>query len=481
MTASDATSPEASLSASTSSVSRMTLLGLFEETFDAVRGYRTSNPAIYTGSAGVALAIWHARRSLVVNCSACTTPAPAAEPPLQQPMSESRIAAPTEEATALAALPSVLLAAALEHARSAVKALVGSKGYSLTRGSRGGSMLDGAAGVHMTAALVLHDAATAAAVTSAADSPEASIALLRERDDHVRGFLDAYPLAMDSENDEYLYGRAGYLQGAQLLNCHLGAGTVPVELVEGVATEILESGRELAARLRWQRTDSPPPPLFYMWPHGEQGEPYLGAAHGLIGILFSLLHCDLGALQHAEDLRASLAFVASHEMDCPGCSTSGGHYPTRMAVSPQDLAESKRSSKALVHWCHGAPGAVFMWCKAHQVFGDPAYLSAARRAGEVVWQLGLLKKGHGLCHGTSGNAYALLTLHRATGGEAIWLHRARMFAAHMGSSEGRSVLDTPDRPLSLYEGRAGALCLLADLLADDGGSAGSRFPAFELP
>ncbi len=37
------------------------------------------------------------------------------------------------------------------------------------------------------------------------------------------------------------------------------------------------------------------------------------------------------------------------------------------------------------------------------------------------------------------------------------------------------------RPLSLFEGRAGLLCLLADLMADDGGSTGARFPAFELP
>ncbi len=35
-----------------------------------------------------------------------------------------------------------------------------------------------------------------------------------------------------------------------------------------------------------------------------------------------------------------------------------------------------------------------------QVFRDPAYLALAQRAGEVVWQLGLLRKGHGLCHGT---------------------------------------------------------------------------------
>jgi hypothetical protein len=25
------------------------------------------------------------------------------------------------------------------------------------------------------------------------------------------------------------------------------------------------------------------------------------------------------------------------------------------------------SSRTLVHWCHGAPGAVFLWCAAHEV------------------------------------------------------------------------------------------------------------------
>ncbi|KXZ51592.1 hypothetical protein GPECTOR_12g556 [Gonium pectorale] len=350
-------------------------------------------------------------------------------------------------------------------------------------------MLDGGAGVHLTAALVLHDAAAEAAAGATAATaqagPTAAAALRRERDDHVRSFLEAYPEAMDSENDEYLYGRAGYLQGCHILNAVIGPGTVAEEVVEGVATEILESGRELAGRLRWRRTDTPPPPLFYMWPHGQEGEPYLGGAHGLMGILFALLHCGPVVQQHGQELRASLAYVASHETNAAGCTAGGGHYPTRMAVGPEGLAAEggaagARPGKVLVHWCHGSTGAVLMWCKAYEVFGDPAYLAAAQRAGEVVWQLGLLRKGHGLCHGTSGNAYVLLTLHRASR-QPAWLARARQFAAHMGSEEGRSVYDTPDRPLSLFEGRAGALCLLADLLAPDGGATAARFPALELP
>ena len=50
-----------------------------------------------------------------------------------------------------------------------------------------------------------------------------------------------------------------------------------------------------------------------------------------------------------------------------------------------------------------------------QVLGDEAYLPAALRAGELVWQRGLLKKGPGLCHGVSGNAYALARLYMTTG------------------------------------------------------------------
>ena len=49
-------------------------------------------------------------------------------------------------------------------------------------------------------------------------------------------------------------------------------------------------------------------------------------------------------------------------------------------------------------------GAVFLFCKAHQALGDPAFWAAAQRAGEAVWQRGLLTKGPGACHGVSCGA-----------------------------------------------------------------------------
>lgn len=44
------------------------------------------------------------------------------------------------------------------------------------------------------------------------------------------------------------------------------------------------AGRNLAGRLREPATF--PTPLFYMWPPGPDGSPYLGAAHGLMGEAF---------------------------------------------------------------------------------------------------------------------------------------------------------------------------------------------------
>ena len=51
---------------------------------------------------------------------------------------------------------------------------------------------------------------------------------------------------------------------------------------------------------------------------------------------------------------------------------------------------------------------------AHQVWGGDTdqYITAARRAGDTVWDRGLLKKGPGLCHGVAGNGYTFLHLYQ---------------------------------------------------------------------
>nr|XP_034994657.1 glutathione S-transferase LANCL1 isoform X3 [Zootoca vivipara] len=141
-----------------------------------------------------------------------------------------------------------------------------------------------------------------------------------------------------------------------------------------------------------------------------------------------------------------------------------GNYPP--------CIEDKRD--LLVHWCHGAPGVLYMLLQAYKVFGEQKYLSDALQCAEVIWQWGLLKKGYGLCHGTAGNAYAFLALYNLTQ-DMKYLYRACKFAEWC-LSYGQHGCRTPDTPFSLFEGMAGTIHFLADLLVP----AKAKFPAFEL-
>jgi len=84
-----------------------------------------------------------------------------------------------------------------------------------------------------------------------------------------------------------------------------------------------------------------------------------------------------------------------------------------------------RAEKALLQFCHGAPGVVAC------VAGLPSSALDAEllAAGRTVWAAGPLAKGSNLCHGTGGNGYAFLKLYERTR-DATWLDRARAFAMH---------------------------------------------------
>ena len=84
--------------------------------------------------------------------------------------------------------------------------------------------------------------------------------------------------------------------------------------------------------------------------------------------------------------------------------------------------------------------------------------SLLQETGELVWQAGPLAKGANICHGTSGNGYALLYLYRRTG-DSVWLERARLFAMHaieqcqkvrLAYGQGRYTLWTGDAGLAIY-------------------------------
>ena len=124
---------------------------------------------------------------------------------------------------------------------------------------------------------------------------------------------------------------------------------------------------------------------------------------------------------------------------------------------------SRRPEDDLVHYCHGAPGTVYMLAKAKMLWPtDLKYTQSLARAADLVWKKGLLKKGPGICHGVAGSGYVFLLMYRLTG-DSLYLNRAAKFAEFLYDPKFREAR-TPDCPFSLYEGWSGTVCFLVDLL-----------------
>jgi hypothetical protein len=128
------------------------------------------------------------------------------------------------------------------------------------------------------------------------------------------------------------------------------------------------------------------------------------------------------------------------------------------------------ASPTIVQFCHGAPG--FVVCLAGLPGSELDELLLA--AGETTWAAGPLVKGPGLCHGTGGNGYAFLQLHRRTG-DAVWLERARAFAMH-GIGQVEEACDRYGHlRFSLWTGDLGFALYLGDCV-----DAGAGFPTLDV-
>nr|VZI47545.1 unnamed protein product [Spirometra erinaceieuropaei] len=263
------------------------------------------------------------------------------------------------------------------------------------------------------------------------------------------------PSSSDMPN-ELLYGRAGYLACLLLL---LDAGyDVPVNCISTVVEQILCEGRRLSKEMQsngtYQDLIKPwalrCPPLMFQW----HGKAYLGAAHGFAGILMTLLKIH-------QQMPQALPDAALDDLILPTVTwLSELHFDGEEHYNwPSSLGNS---NDRLVQWCHGAPGIIPLLLLAHKITSDASYLEKAEKGGREVWKRGLLRKGCGLCHGSAGNGYALLSLYQHTH-KSEYLQQAAVFAEwctdYFNNAE-----RTPDRPLSLFEGISGAIWFLLDML-----------------
>ncbi|XP_063778521.1 lanC-like protein 2 [Pseudophryne corroboree] len=262
-----------------------------------------------------------------------------------------------------------------------------------------------------------------------------------------RGVVGADP----ELSDELLYGRAGYLYALLYVNKEIGPDTVPQATIKELVDAIIESGKNLSR----EEHKTERCPLLYQW-HKKH---YVGAAHGLAGIYYTLMQPLAKVDQETltDLVKPSIDYVRHKKF-------RSGNYPSSLS----------NETDRLVHWCHGAPGVIHMLIQAHKLFKEEKYLKDAIECNDVIWQRGLLRKGYGICHGTSGNGYAFLYLYNHTQ-DKKYLYRACKFAEWC-LDYGKHGCRIPDRPYSLFEGMAGAIHFLSDMLTPEN----SRFPAFDL-
>ncbi|XP_021965389.1 lanC-like protein 3 homolog [Folsomia candida] len=261
--------------------------------------------------------------------------------------------------------------------------------------------------------------------------------------------------------DELFVGRAGYLCGALWLQQKLGYMPIPQKDLLEIFNLIIESGRN------YSNQHKSPCPLMYSYYDTE----YLGAAHGLCSILQILLSYPqfLNENSDAETVvKATLDFYLTLQ-------DSSGNFPCAMdEIGPR---KKRGDADMLVHWCHGAPGVVYLLAKAYLHYKDKKYLDACIRCGDLVWNRGLLRKGPGICHGVAGSGYVFLLIYNLLEQrDPKHLYRAAKFAQFLKSSQFLKEARTPDCAFSLYEGIAGTACFVLDLLQP----VNAEFPFFNV-
>ena len=243
---------------------------------------------------------------------------------------------------------------------------------------------------------------------------------------------------VDNPTDDISWGAPGTLLAALAMREWTGEGRWD------------EAARESAIALRERRGDDG------LW---RQDDDYRGLTtlHGVAGNTLALLRFEPDAAAAGE----SAAVLSRHAFREDGLANWPG--------SPRPQLPRPRDGRICVQWCTGAPGVLG---GAWEYLDEDLLLAGA----ELVCRAGAHRdeKGHGLCHGTSGNGFALLKAFARTGDER-WLERARRFAVHALAQAERIAVVNGRRRYSLFNGDVGTALFAAACLDAD-----PRFPIVDV-
>jgi eukaryotic-like serine/threonine-protein kinase len=263
----------------------------------------------------------------------------------------------------------------------------------------------------------------------------------------VNRAVDAFLAASEPECEslDLTLGQSGTILGCSLL----------LECVQSTCPIVSARASDLAqkrVRSVWDRIAGFPPII------ESQYFKCSGIAHGWAGLLYATLHwCGSSGMALPGSMESRLREL----MDCAEPAGAGVRWKW-------ETVKSSDNSSYMPGWCGGSAGFVFLWCLAHRVYGDAAYLAVAEKAARYCCDTPVSMGD--LCCGAAGRAYSLLHLFKHTG-ETTWLHRAR----EQADLAVYAIQGKVEKPHSLYKGEVGVALLLGDLENPEG----SCMPLFE--
>ena len=244
--------------------------------------------------------------------------------------------------------------------------------------------------------------------------------------------LDLVRRNVDNEADDLMWGTPGTLLAAAAMHARTGEERWDL------------AARESAAALAARRDGDG------LWTQRLWGGEFrsLDLVHGVAGNVRALLSVDDPRNEPIRRETAELLAQRVHRED--------------------GLANWGSDPQGRLQCCVGAPGILV---GAWDVLDEELLLAGA----ELVWRAGAHGdgKGHGICHGTAGNGWALLKAFARTGDE-LWLERARRFAVHALAQADRLGAANGRRRFSLWTGDPGTALFAAACLDGD-----ARYPLLD--
>jgi hypothetical protein len=232
--------------------------------------------------------------------------------------------------------------------------------------------------------------------------------------DMAKEFCDFVDTVIDSEaSNEWLFGRAGYLYLLRLVRASFSDDKEISALIKDTADDVIEAILASPRPFKWH------------------GKAYVGAAHGVIGVITQVVLTDPG---YAPQFEAELAVLLSYQFP-------SGNWPNSLPP-----VEDKS-----IHFCHGAPGVVTSLESIKKFFPSlrPRVDAAIAAGRKCIWERGLLTKEPCLCHGISGNALCLAK------DKEVEHFLTYTTPSEIRAMEDDGMLEKSDDPAGLWMGEAG--------------------------